>query len=194
MITYWTVPNSLPRQPGRKKLWITADQHYGHKKILAYQGRPYPDIVAMNSDLAARHNSKVSKHDHVIHIGDFSFGGPEFFRSTALALNGVHYFMDGSHDRAMRAFFTKPDIYGGTENRLFLLPKLFEFTYSGRQVVLCHYRLESWWASHHGKSVHFHGHHHAKRPPKPRCRDIGVDCPDVNFGPILIDDAINSVL
>ena len=71
-----------------------------------------------------------------------------------------------------------------------LLPKLFEFKYNQRKIVLCHYAMTKWWASHYD-SLHFHGHSHGKLAAGKNFRDVGVDT--TNFNPILIDDAIASL-
>jgi len=187
---FWTIPASLPRQRGRKKLWLTSDEHYGHKNILRYQGRPFTTVDEMNQTLIAQHNQVVGDDGHVIHIGDFSFGKKENFLETVLQLKGTHYFMDGSHDRSLREYFEDEELSERHQEKIILLPKLFEFTFGGRKVVLCHYALRTWWASHYD-SVHFYGHSHGKIEPGIRCRDIGVDT--TNFYPIQIEEAIASV-
>ena len=197
----WEIPPAIPRGPGKRKLWLTSDEHYGHKNIIAYQNRPFHNLEEMDRALVANHNAVVGHDDCVIHVGDFSFGNGAFFAKTAKSLNGAHFFMDGSHDRAMREFFSDPEALGGVgtagaDPKLNLLPKLFEFTYAGRAVVLCHYQMAAWKASHHGESTHFYGHSHAKTQPdkSKRCRDIGVDTADCTFYPIQLDRAIQSVL
>jgi calcineurin-like phosphoesterase family protein len=194
LIWGWEIPKDIPRQSGRKKLYLTSDEHYHHRKIIGYQNRPFATLEEMNNTLVANHNAIVKENDTVIHIGDFSFGKKEDFLSTALKLNGVHFFMDGSHDLSLRAFFVaaQADHYKQSwEGKIKLLPKLFEFTFNGEKIVLCHYALKKWWASHHG-SLHFYGHSHGNDPdPIANSRDIGVDT--TNFFPILIEDAIASV-
>lgn len=187
----WEIPKSIPRQSGNKKLYLTSDEHYHHKNILVYQNRPFNSVEEMDQTLITNHNSIVKDHDSVIHIGDFSFGKSQDFLKTALKLNGTHYFMDGSHDRSLREFF-KPKLGQeiNTNLKIILLPKLFEFTFNGEKIVLCHYSLKKWWASHYG-SFHFYGHSHGKdKNPLPNSRDIGVDT--TNFFPILIENAMES--
>lgn len=190
----WQIPKAIPRQSGRKKLYLTSDEHYHHRKILVYQNRPFESLTQMNEALINNHNSIVKDSDSVIHIGDFSFGKKEDFLKTALSLNGTHYFMDGSHDLSLRSFFENSSNLEGKENwqnKIILLPKLFEFTFNGEKIVLCHYALKKWWASHHG-SFHFYGHSHGKDlSPITNSRDIGVDT--TNFLPIVIEEAIESV-
>jgi calcineurin-like phosphoesterase family protein len=187
----WDIPKEIPRQSGKKKLWLTSDEHYKHRKIIRYQNRPFSSIEEMDECLKRNHNSLVKPEDCVIHIGDFSFGKANDFKEIALSLNGKHFFMDGSHDRSLREFFASNELKEGTQNSLFLLPKLFEFTFNGQKIVLCHYSLQKWWASHYG-SYHFYGHSHGNNENVIKnSRDIGVDTN--NFFPILIEDAIKSV-
>lgn len=189
----WDIPKNLPRQSGKRKLYLTSDEHYHHRKILLYQDRPFQSLEEMNQTLIENNNSIVKNSDSVIHIGDFSFGKSEDFLKSALSLTGTHYFMDGSHDRSLRKFFesSKESSNKDWESKIVLLPKLFEFTFNGEKVVLCHYALKKWWASHYG-SFHFYGHSHGKdNDPLPNSRDIGVDT--TNFFPILIENAIESV-
>ena len=184
----WDIPKEIPRQSGRKKLFLTSDEHYGHRNILRYQNRPFTSVQEMDETLIANHNTVVKEDDVVIHIGDFSFGKAENFKKVASQLKGTHFFMDGSHDISLREFFKDPNHYGGPEGRLFLLPKLFEFTFNGEKVVLCHYAMEKWWASHYG-THHFFGHSHGRSDKvAPNSRDIGVDT--TNYFPITIEQAI----
>jgi len=188
---YWSIPPSLPRQKGSKKLWLTSDEHYGHRNILRYQHRPFASVEEMNSAFISRHNEVVHAQDHVIHLGDFCFGKKDFLLHTALQLKGTHYFMDGSHDRALREYFEDTDLAATHGDKIILLPKLFEFTFGGRKIVLCHYAMKTWWASHYD-SVHFYGHSHGKlQDSQPRSRDIGVDT--TNYYPLEILAAIESV-
>lgn len=187
----WLVPPQIPRQSGKRKLWLTSDEHYRHRRIIGYQNRPFADIKEMEDTLINNHNSVVKTDDVVVHIGDFCFGKGADFARIAKSLTGLHFFLDGSHDQCLREFFTNPEAFGGTEDKLFLLPKLFEFTFNGQKIVLCHYSLRLWWASHYD-SYHFFGHSHGrlKKEGLIRTRDIGVDT--TNFFPITIEEAIES--
>lgn len=188
----WDVPSIIPRQPGRRQLWLTADEHYFHWRIVQYQNRPFSGMEEMNASLVGRHNSVVKEDDVVIHVGDFAFGRAPDFESAATSLNGTHFFMDGSHDRSMREYFSQKQT-GGKEEKLFLLPKLFEFTFQKTKVVLCHYAMENWWASHYtGSSVHFHGHSHGRFVSRKQAVDVGVDTND--YYPYRIEDAIRLAL
>jgi calcineurin-like phosphoesterase family protein len=182
------VPENLPRQSSQKhRLFLTADEHYYHSKIITYQDRPFDDRDHMNNVLVEKHNSAVRQGDHVIHIGDFCLSRePEDFVSIVRRLNGTHYFIDGSHDVVLfRLSDEQIENLGIT-----ILPKLFEFTFNGEKIVLCHYAMARWWASHHG-SYHFYGHSHGHYDNPGRAIDVGVDCHE--FLPVQIERAMTLV-
>lgn len=182
------IPTELPRQSSNKhRLFLTADEHYFHSKIIIYQDRPFTSREHMNEVIIAKHNELVRTGDHVIHVGDFCLStGPEDFLKIIRRLNGVHYFMDGSHDTVFRKL-TDEHLKKGIIN---FLPKLFEFTFNGQKIVLCHYAMARWWASHHG-SYHFFGHSHGKFNHPGKAIDVGVDCH--GFYPVQIESALAQI-
>ena len=52
--------------------WFTADEHYGHKNVLAYCKRPFSSIHNMDIALIQNHNNVVSTDDTTFHLGDFT--------------------------------------------------------------------------------------------------------------------------
>jgi len=181
-------PSELPRQfNASKKLFLTADEHYLHANIIKYQARPFSGIEEMNNTLIANSNAIVGQDDHVIHIGDFSFGHKEDLIRILRRLNGKHYILDGSHDKSLEEYFLMENKPTDIVDKFTILPKLFEFTYSGKKITLCHYAMARWWASHHG-SLHFFGHSHGNYEHPGRAIDVGVDVQ--GYTPILIDQAI----
>lgn len=191
MLTDSSIPERLPQQTAKgRRLFLTADEHYFHRNIIRFQNRPFEGIVEMNAALIDNHNAVVSPTDHVIHVGDMCLSRqPENLIKILKKLNGRHYLMDGSHDVALKRLHTLDEI--PAERNFDILPKLFEFTYNKVKIVLCHYAMAKWWASHHG-SVHFYGHSHGHFNHPGRAMDIGVDCHD--YKPVLIEDAINAVI
>lgn len=182
-------PHLLRQSAKRKKLFITADEHYRHKKILIYQERPWETIEDHDKGIQEKHNNRVGKDDQVIHVGDFCFGSGEDFANIVRNLNGTHYFMDGSHDRALWQFFDK--VPADLQSRAFFLPKLFEFTFNKKAITLNHYAMTKWWKSHYAGSYHFFGHSHGHHTTNPGCSiDIGVDCH--GFAPVEITAAIET--
>ncbi len=53
-------------------IFITADEHYGHNKIIEYCNRPFKHADEMNEFIISQHNKKVpdSLNFLTIHVGD----------------------------------------------------------------------------------------------------------------------------
>lgn len=80
-------------------IWLTADHHFGHKKIINYCDRPFKSLKHMEGKLIKNHNALVSKNDTVYVLGDFCFCN----KNTKLEhyinrLNGNLIFIKGNHD------------------------------------------------------------------------------------------------
>ena len=79
--------------------WYTADNHWGHDKIIGYTGRPFGSVYEMNKTMIDRWNECVDKDDTVVHLGDFCF--PEKLNIDLLlaSLNGHIILVKGNHDK-----------------------------------------------------------------------------------------------
>ena len=150
--------------------WFTADEHYGHAKVIEYCNRPFISVEEMNEALIANFNSVVTGVDVTVHVGDFCWAKN---RTQAAAyysrLNGTHIFVKGSHDgwlpNSMSKFMWRAEI-------------------DGQFVVACHYALRTWERARYG-SWQVYGHSHGKLPPIGKQYDVGVDCnffTPVSFG------------
>lgn len=150
--------------------FFTADEHYGHSKIIEYCSRPFGDVEEMNEEIVFRHNKTVvNEDDLVIHAGDFAFGDTDFAYSFIDRLRGRHIFLRGSHDRWMRGCYR--DIWKRKE---------------AHWIVVCHYPLMRWEGAHYN-SWHLFGHVHCRGwRPAGKTLDIGVDCHD--FYPVSEDE------
>jgi calcineurin-like phosphoesterase family protein len=78
--------------------WFTSDEHYGHRNIIEYSGRPFANVDEMTRELIARHNAAVSKDDEVWHLGDFSLD-ERLVPQILPQLKGRHRLVVGNHDR-----------------------------------------------------------------------------------------------
>jgi len=155
--------------------WITADQHYNHKKIIEHCHRPFKNLAEMNQTMIGNHNEVVAPNDKVYILGDIMYPAihpgsinPDTILSQ---LNGRLYYIysqEYTHEEGLlgcESFFK--------ERHAILVIK------EGRKhITLCHYPMDSWPRSFHG-SYHCHGHVHGKngaefRPKKNRL-DVGVD-------------------
>lgn len=161
--------------------FYVADTHFGHASIIGNCDRPFASVEEMDTAMVERWNSVVRKDDMVYHLGDFGVprGDRLAFRRLFHSLNGRKHLVIGNHDLRNDGS-VHPDILS--------LPwaaaptHLLETRDEGRRVILSHYAMRVWPASHHG-SVLFYGHSHGRLPGFGLSRDVGVDMPDVSFQP-----------
>jgi len=150
--------------------FFTADEHYGHAKIIDYCKRPFTCVEVMDEVLVQMHNEKVGKNDVTVHIGDFGW-----FKSYAEAmkwtsrLHGNHIFIKGSHDHWMSNTFKY----------------MWRREIDGQFIVACHYALRTWDQAYHG-SWNLYGHSHGTLPPIGKQHDVGVD--NNKFAPVSFDE------
>ena len=78
------------------KIFLTSDQHFGHRNIIAYSNRPFKDTDHMREELVSRFNAKVGPNDLTWHLGDFSMHPREL--DVLKRLNGQHHLICGNHD------------------------------------------------------------------------------------------------
>jgi len=143
------------------KIFFTADQHYGHARIIDYCNRPFGSVEEMDAALIKRHNSVVNKSDLVVHIGDFSLlpSRKTVTERYVRKLKGKHIFLIGDHDKWLNKnkyahFYTIQD------------PR---FIY-----VCLHWPMRTWPMQRYG-TYHFHGHSHGRLPGIGKSIDVGVD-------------------
>jgi calcineurin-like phosphoesterase family protein len=89
------------------RIFIIADTHFGHKKILDFESesRPFANIEDHDAELVCRWNNVVRKKDTVWHLGDVLFGRDAF--NTLAMLNGVKKLVMGNHDRYPSELYLK---------------------------------------------------------------------------------------
>lgn len=168
-------------------VFFTADTHFGHAGIARYCSRSRGqfvldanpladgavDVDAMDDAIIAEWNSIVGPHDHVYHLGDFSFRGAGPTTALIRRLRGRIHLVRGNHDRLSAGnealFASVSDAYR-------------EIKVDGHRVVLCHYPLLTWNRAHRG-AWHLHGHSHGSlRAPVTTRLDVGIDSAHTLFG------------
>lgn len=80
-------------------IYLTSDQHFGHKNILEYENRPFKDLVDMKTNLIQNWNEVVNKDDFIYCLGDFSFLDKDKTTNIVNQLNGYKILIKGNHDR-----------------------------------------------------------------------------------------------
>ena len=152
--------------------FFTADEHFGHTKIIEYSNRPFSSITTMDAEIIKRHNEVVSEKDIVIHVGDFALVKKEkVYKEYISQLKGSHVFLRGSHDRWL--------------NKKSLM--IWEKNINGIYVVACHYAMRVWPRSHYNSWL-VYGHSHGKLESFGKSYDVGVD--NNNFYPVSFDELV----
>jgi calcineurin-like phosphoesterase family protein len=139
------------------KTFVISDTHFGHKKIIPLQNRPFRDTDEMDAHMIAKWNSVVEDGDIVIHLGDFAFGGKENIQRVRRELRGQIILVCGNHD------YDPPAMAGlGFD----IATKFYSTLYRGQPILFAHRPLDFEHAVgryRHGKSrpTFLYGHIHA---------------------------------
>ena len=170
-------------------IWFTSDTHFGHKNILKYTDRPFSSVEEMDEILIENWNNRIEKDDEVYHLGDVALCSPKKLREILARLNGKIYLIRGNHDKSAEA----------CRDRFEWIKDYYELEISDPEghkekqlIVLFHYAMRVWQASHYG-TYHLYGHSHGELPDDPNALsfDVGVDCH--NYAPINYDE-IKSIM
>lgn len=157
-----------------KQYFFSSDYHLGHNNILKYDSRPFKDIHHHDEMIIANHNKVVGLNDDFYFLGDFSFNDKKT-QEYLSRLNGNKFFINGNHDNKDTINLYKK--YGT------YLGNLVEVSINYQNIVLCHYAMRVWRASH-KKTWHLYGHSHGNLPDDANSRsfDVGINCH--NYFPI----------
>lgn len=183
-------------------VWFTSDEHFGHRKILEYSGRPFATVEEMDAEIIRRHNEVVGPNDIVVHLGDFTLR--RGFQAAAGYFDQLagreHLFIPGSHDRWMDEmrgvggwplpFYLPEGAVRDPKRRASFLPALAQIKVGKQEIVCCHYAMRVWAKSHYG-SIHLYGHSHGRLPGLGRSFDVGVD--GHNFYPWSFEQVLERV-
>lgn len=172
----------------KDKLFFTSDQHLFHENIIKYCERPFNNPREMNAAIVERWNEVVPEDGIVFNLGDVSLrGAPKDLNDTLHALNGTKYLVIGNHEKdALGKEYIREHWAGIYDIAEIFVPDE-EITYKEQHIVMCHYPLLRWNASHRG-SWQLFGHVHGGLSNKgiinhsPAQMDVGVDCH--NFYPV----------
>ena len=129
-----------------------------------------------------RWNNVVGHNDHVFHLGDFSFAGPDRTIDLIYRLNGVKHLIAGNHDAKHRKNQKFVEAFQFVVDYHEMTVQDDELPEHKQHIVLCHYPIMSWNKARYG-SWHLHGHCHGTvKSPGVKRYDVGVD-PN-NFVPL----------
>lgn len=150
------------------QVYVIADTHFGHKKILEFEGalRPFRTVAEHDRELVARWNAVVRPRDTVWHLGDVFFGDGW---QCLEALNGIKKLVLGNHDHH------PVELYLRYFRRVFGVAQ-----YDG--CVLSHVPVHPAQFSRYRKNVHGHTHSNKLEDPRYVC----VSCEQIECRPVLL--------
>lgn len=132
-------------------IFFTADQHFGHEKIISLASRPFSSVQEMNEELVHRWNDKVRDDDIVYILGDMFFKHDNV-EHVLERLRGRKILVAGNHD---------PSWMSDINLNLYFVSfcHSMEIQDVGRMYTLCHYPMLSWRGE--CRSYMIHGHIHS---------------------------------
>lgn len=130
----------------------TADLHFGHKSVLRFDRRPFPDVDAMDEAMIKLWNDRVHDDDDVYILGDFAYRNEKSEEWYLKQLKGRKHLIIGNHDTkllkndAAMSYFESVD-------------KMMHVSDRGVEICLCHFPIAEWNGYYKGHT-HFYGHIH----------------------------------
>ena len=158
------------------RVFIIADTHFGHKKIVQFEAewRPFGTVEEHDAELVRRWNATVKKNDTVWHLGDVLFGEAAF--ATLAQLNGVKRLVLGNHDRYPTARYLEHfnSVHGCAEVR---------------GCVLTHMPVHPSQFPRFKANIHGHSHHNTIGDERYIC----VSAEQTGLAPVLLDTVMQRV-
>ena len=106
-----------------RKIWLTADFHFGHKKVIEYCKRPFNGLSEMNTQLIKNYNKLVNNEDIVYILGDISFLNTTSTAEIISSLNGYKFLIKGNHDPKTNSGYRKMGFVEVYDRPILLLNK-----------------------------------------------------------------------
>jgi calcineurin-like phosphoesterase family protein len=157
------------------RFFVTADTHYSHLNMCRgtsewppEETRDFDTIDQMNEALIDNINAVVPWDGVLFHLGDWSFNGKDKIGEFRRRLNVqmIHLVL-GNHDHHLKKSTDQWHHFTSVNRYL-------EVAVEGQEIVLFHYGMRVWNASHKGSWL-LYGHSHGSLPPQGLSMDVGVD-------------------
>lgn len=186
-------------------IYVSADWHCNHRRILQYCNRPFSTIKEHDDAIISNINKRVKADDALYFLGDLLFERQNYPKALENLLERLEcrniYWCLGNHDPKeydigdmlayIRPGLSKKIQSVFSYNEIYLNNKLF---------VMCHYAMAIWNKSHYG-SYMIYGHSHSTAEtnldrlfPGRRSMDVGIDNAYKIFGeyrPFSINEVIS---
>lgn len=169
-------------------IYYTADNHFGHERIIQICGRPFSSAEEMDEAMIKNWNSRVNDDDTVYILGDMFFWSANA-ESILKRLKGQKRLIVGNHDESWMSKLDVTKYFASVD-------KFLETSDGQRKMMMCHYPLVTWNNQMPTFIVHGHIHNDTKADfwPLVAARDnllnAGVD---VNgFTPVTFDEMLEN--
>ena len=136
-------------------IYYISDLHFGHRRVIEMDGRPFETIEQMDETIMARWNERVTEEDDVYIVGDFAYHNAYTASWYLRRLRGRKHLIIGNHDYNTVQDEKALECFASVE-------KMLRITDNGRTVCLCHYPIAEWNGKRHG-GYHVYGHLHVRR-------------------------------
>lgn len=173
-----------------RRIFVTADTHFGHAEALQMFARPHPSVEAMDAAMLDAINATVGAKDILVHLGDF-MGPCEWdakARKRAEALRAAIackrvYLVRGNHDPSGEKRFDA--LFEGVAD----IASARGIAGTDERIVLFHYPISQWQGRPNG-GFHLHGHVHEHGEALARRCDVGIDVRAHGSRPRALDELI----
>jgi len=170
-----------------QQVWFSSDHHFGHERVIAYDGRPFQDSEEMDAEMICRWNALIGPDDVVVYLGDLSFHKAERTREIVRALRGNKYLVLGNHDKGRSVTWWKNagflDVWDEQEASFHGTPvQLSHYPYRGKEHDD---RTFTRQLSDKGLPL-FHGHVHTRWTNKGLMVNVGVT--QWSYAPVLLEE------
>lgn len=167
------------------QVWLWSDQHFGHKNILSFSDRPYPNLNLMHECLIANHNDRVAHGDISIWVGDVAFLNDNVANEILSQCNGYKILIIGNHDiqgnKSKKLDFDETHLF----KHINVAPERGE--HGSIDFVLTHYPVHTITGKRH---FNLHGHEHVRHQYTNTPHHINVNCELHNYRPINMNQII----
>lgn len=170
---------------GSVRVWTWSDQHFGHKNIIRYTGRPFDNVEQMNQTLVDNYLANVSIGDIVIFGGDVIFGNHSIFNEMFEMFPGYKILILGNHDLRHGAYTHL------AFDEIVLSKVMYYRLPNGNYINIAytHIPITQRPTDIEQHTLFFHGHIHQKITNKDH--DVNVCVEHTNYSPVLMTERID---
>ena len=167
--------------------YYITDLHFGHKRCIEMDQRPFSSIEEMDETLISNWNHKVNEHDDVYIIGDFSYKAVKKATEYLKQLKGHKHLIVGNHDLKI--------IHDQQAFNCFESVDDFLQIQDGREIIyLCHYPMAE-WPYYHRNTYHIYGHIHNNKDEtyefmSKREKALNAGCMINHYEPVTLEELI----